>query len=74
MLFLAALAVEPCSVSQIRKLWSKRPGSESQLFAFERDGRIGFIDPTGRVVVTPTMVAPIEDIGDFSNGLARVDH
>jgi hypothetical protein len=74
MLLLIALAAEPCSVSQIRKLWSKRPGSESDLFAFERNGRIGFIDPTGKVVVPPTIVAPIEDVGDFSDGLARIDH
>jgi WG containing repeat len=74
MLLLLALAVEPCSVSAIRKLWTKQPGSKSRLFAFEKDGRIGFIDPTGKVVVKPTIVASIEDVGDFSDGLARVDH
>jgi hypothetical protein len=74
MLLLFALAAEPCSVSVVRKLWSKKPGSESRLFAFERNGRVGFIDPNGKVVVDPAIIAPIEDVGDFSNGLARVDH
>lgn len=73
-LLLLALAAEPCSVSQGRKLWSKKPGSESRLFAFERNGRVGFIYPAGKIIVDPTIVAPIEDVGDFSNGLARVDH
>ena len=68
-----AIAANPCSISPVRKLWSKTPGSESSLFAFERDGRVGFIDPTGKVVVEPTIAASIEDVGDFSNGLARVD-
>lgn len=71
---LLALAAQPCEVSAVRKLWSKKPGSESRLFAFERNGRVGFIDPRGKVVVDPAIVAPIEDLGDFSNGLARVDH
>ncbi len=73
-LLLLALTVKPCSMSAVRKLWSKRPGSESGLFAFEKDGKIGFIDSAGKVVIRPTIVAQIEDIGDFSGGLARVDH
>lgn len=35
----------PCSISYIRKLWQKRPAAESNLFAFERNGRVGFINP-----------------------------
>jgi len=73
-LLLLALAAQPCSISAVRKIWAKRPGSESRLFAFERDGRIGFIDPTGKIIVKSTIVAPIEHVGDFSNGIARVDH
>jgi len=71
---LIALAAQPCSMSFPRKLWSKKPGSESRLFAFERNGRVGFIDPVGNVVVKPTIEAAIEDVGDFSNGLARIGH
>ena len=74
MLLLLALGAEPCSISPVRKLWTKKPGSESRLFAFERNGRVGFIDPNGKVIVYPAIAAPIEDVGDFSNGLARVDH
>lgn len=73
-LLLLALTVKPCSMSAVRELWSKRPGSESGLFAFEKGGKIGFIDSAGKVVIHPTIVAQIEDIGDFSDGLARVDH
>ncbi len=74
MVFLLVAGARPCSVSAVRKLWAKKPGSQSMLFAFERDGRVGFIDPTGKIVVKPVIEAPIEDVGDFSNGLARVDH
>ncbi|MGD1091747.1 MAG: WG repeat-containing protein [Bryobacteraceae bacterium] len=71
-LLIFALAAEPCVVSPIRKVWAKKPGSESNLFAFERDGRVGFIDSSGKVVIQPTIEAQIEDVGDFSNGRARV--
>jgi hypothetical protein len=74
MLLLLALAAKPCSMAQVRKLWTKKPGSESKLFAFERNGRVGFIDPNGKIVVYPAIVARLEDVGDFSNGLARVDN
>lgn len=74
MLLLLAVLAEPCSVSMGRRLWSKKAGSESNLFAFERNGRVGFIDAKGKVVVEPVIAAPIEDVGDFSDGLARVDH
>ena len=72
--FLILAAVQPCSISPVRKLWSKDPGSASKLFAFEQNGRVGFIDATGKIVVQPEIEARIEDVGDFSDGLARVDH
>ncbi len=74
MLLLLALAAKPCSMAQVRKLWTKKPGSESKLFAFERNGQVGFIDPKGKIVVHPAIAAHLEDVGDYSNGLARVDH
>ena len=73
-LLLVAISVYACSITPVRKLWAKRPGSESRLFAFERNGRVGFVDQTGKIIIQPTIVASIEDVGDFSNGLARVDH
>ena len=71
-LLLLVLAALPCSVSYPRKLWAKKPGATSKLFAFERNGRVGFIDPSGKVVIDPTMAVRIEDVGDFSGGRARV--
>jgi len=73
LLFLA-LGAQPCLIAPVRKLWAKKQGSESKLFAFERNGRIGFIDPTGKVIIKPRIAAHIEDVGDFSNGRARVEH
>src|SRR3954471_1455371 len=72
-LLLIALAAQPCFIAMPRPLWAKKPGSESRLFAFERNGKVGFIDPSGKIVVSPVIVAAIESVGDFSNGLARVE-
>lgn len=74
LLFLSiALAATPCSVASFRVLWAKKAGSQSKLFAFERDGRAGFIDPSGKIVIPPQIEAGIDDVGDFADGLARVD-
>lgn len=72
-LTLAVVVAYTCSISYYRRLWAKSPGSQSKLFAFERNGRVGFIDRKGKVVIPPTIKAPIEEVGDFSDGLARVN-
>src|SRR6185436_16035078 len=72
MFLLFTLSADPCSVAYVQRLWAKKPGSASKLFAFEQNGSVGFIDPTGRVVIKPTIAASIDDVGDFSNGRARV--
>jgi len=72
-LLLLATICHPCVVSFPRKLWQKKPGAESSLFAFERDGRVGFIDPSGNVVVAAKIPASIDHVGDFLDGLARVE-
>jgi hypothetical protein len=59
-------------MSYTPKVWAKNPGSQSRLFAFEKNGRVGFIDQTGRVVIKPTVEGPIDQVGDFVDGLARV--
>ena len=41
-------------MSRIRHL-VQQPGSQSELFAFERNGRVGFIDSKGKIVITPTI-------------------
>lgn len=71
-LLLVVITADACVISSWRKLWIKPLGSQSKLFAFERDGRVGFIDRRGKVVIRPTIGAPIEKVGDFSDGLARV--
>ncbi len=73
-ILLLALSARPCSIARIQTIWSKTPGSPSQLFAFERDGRVGFIDAAGHIAIPPTIPGPIDDIGDFSHGLARIRH
>jgi hypothetical protein len=45
------LAVGACSMSTVPRIWAKKLGAQSKLFAFERGGKTGFIDETGRVVV-----------------------
>lgn len=69
---IAAVAVFACSTFTPRRLWAKKPGSQSTLFAFEQSGRVGFIDRNGKVVIPATIETPIERVGDFSEGLARV--
>jgi len=53
-------------------MWTKSPSSESKLFAFEHDGKTGFIDDTGKVVIRPTMDQEVGYVGDFQGGLVRV--
>jgi len=71
---LGALIGQPCSVSYPRQMWAKGSGAQSKLFAFERNGRVGFIDPTGKIVVKPKIKASIDDVGDFVDGRARIGH
>ena len=71
--FLLVVAiVDACSIAYTRQLWSKKTGSKSNLFAFEKNGLVGFINASGKVVVDPTLAVRIEDVGDFSDGRARV--
>src|SRR6266566_4044874 len=67
-LLVVVLAATPCSVSYSRKLWAKKPGSKSKLFAFERNGRVGFIDETGNLAIMGDYFL----VEDFSDGLAHV--
>lgn len=61
-----------CSIGIDRKLWQKNPEVPSDLFAFEQYGRIGFINHSGRVIIEAQFEAPIDDVGDFVEGLARI--
>ncbi len=42
------------------------------MFAFERDGKTGFIDRTGRIFIPPILDTTPEAVGDFHDGLARI--
>lgn len=71
-LLLVVLTAKPCSVSYPRTLWAKNSRSESRLFAFERDGGVGYIDATGKIVIKPTIRESIDSAHDFFDGLAQV--
>jgi hypothetical protein len=73
-LLLVVITAKPCSIASVRKLWAKNTGSNSRLFAFEKNGRVGFIDSTGKIAIQAIVEARIEDVGDFSNGRARIGH
>ena len=66
------LAAKPCSISEALTTWGKAPGSDTALFPFVRDEKVGFINSVGKVVVEPTLDAPLQNIRDFSEGLAAV--
>jgi hypothetical protein len=38
-----------------------------------RKDRVSFIDSSGKAIIKPTIPAPIDDVGDFADGLARVE-
>lgn len=62
----------PCSISYTQGLWQKRPGAQSNLFAFEEGGLVGFIDSHGKVAIRAKFALFIDEVGDFSDGLARI--
>lgn len=72
-LLLAGLAAVPCTTVSAPALWVKPLGSHSKLFPFERNGKVGFIDHTGRIVIPATIQARIDGVGDFNEGLARIE-
>ncbi len=57
---IAALAL-PCSMSFLKAPYHKNRRSDTPLFRFERKGKAGYIDATGKVVIPPQF-----DIGWFS--------
>ena len=68
------IAAQPCSMVVVSSaIWSKKPGNESKRFAFEKDGKVGFIDELGNIVIEPKFDRQIDAIDDFSDGLIRID-
>jgi hypothetical protein len=54
-------------------VWVKSKKSDTPLFRFAVDGKAGYIDPSGRVVIAPRFRHGSNYGGDFFEGLARVD-
>lgn len=55
-----------------RRIWSKSIDSTTPLFAFEKEGKIGFIDQTGKVAIAPSVKGSIDDLADFVEGYIRI--
>lgn len=62
----------PCTIVSEARLWAKAPGAQSKLFAFQKDGRVGFIDPTGKIVIKPTLKAYLPSVRDFADGFTAI--
>ncbi len=67
-----AVGAGACSMVSVPRIWAKRAGATSRLFAFEEGRKTGFIDATGRVVVRAVLPGGIHAVGDFADGLVRV--
>jgi hypothetical protein len=64
---------DACSISVV--IWSLTSKSADPLFRFIENGKTGYIDPTGKVIVKPTAVFNVRDNsgGEFHEGVARVN-
>jgi hypothetical protein len=47
-------------------IWGIRSKSADSLFRFVRNGKAGYIDSTGKIVVNPTLPATSNALGEFS--------
>ncbi len=73
-MLLTGLAAVPCTIVSAPMIWAKPLSSRSNLFPFERNGKVGFINNRGRIVIPPSIEARISYVGDFSEGLARIEN
>jgi len=64
-----------CSSMSFRLLWSKDPRSGSPLFRIVENGKVGFINRSGTIVIPAKFDEDSSETGDFIEGLAcvRVD-
>lgn len=72
LLALIVAGAQPCSMVSVKTLWTKALGSDSKLFAFAENGHVGFIDPSGAIVVEPTIEAHVTQLENFSEELLPV--
>lgn len=68
---LAAQSVWACSWDYL--IWQARGKSADPMYRFVVDGKAGYIDRTGKVVIKPTFDAHGNYSGVFHNGLLNVD-
>src|SRR5579863_2110485 len=68
-LWIAIRIISACSVS--RMIVTGHEANADPLFRIVKDGKVGFIDPAGNVVLKPVISLPDTD-GDFHEGLLRV--
>ena len=62
----------PCGRSVIKLVWTKSPRSSTPLFRVVQDGKVGFVDRFGKLVIPPQFDDDMNETGDFVEGLARV--
>jgi hypothetical protein len=62
--------VSACSWSYLT--WGLRSKSADPLFRFVRNGKAGYIDDTGRIIIEPTLPAGDNSSGEFHEGLLAV--
>jgi len=56
----------------VRMIWAKAPRSDVPLFRVTRNGKVGYIDATGRLVIPPRFDLTLNEGGDFFEGVASV--
>src|ERR1051325_6453799 len=54
-------------------IWINRSKSADPLYRFLRNGKAGYIDRTGKIVVQPTLKAYGNYGGEFHDGLLEID-
>jgi hypothetical protein len=61
---------------QSSMIWSIRSKPADPLFRFVRNGKSGYIDSSGKVIIAPSLPAKNDDFGEFHEGLLAVkdDH
>jgi len=69
-LFCFLPAIFPCDVVVLN--WSKSNKSDTPLFRIVMNGRAGYIDPNGKIIIRPQFDPAGNWGGDFFDGLANV--
>lgn len=68
---LSVPAIQACSWSYL--IWALRSKTADPLFRFVRDGKAGYIDSTGKVIIQPSFPAGDNFGGEFHEGLLAIE-